>query len=57
MALPPVPSIKPIALIVYFARKNNSLLALTRTKFYPKALLKACMMARVLFLNRFFSSA
>ncbi len=28
--------------IVYFARKNNSLLALTRTKFYPKALLKAC---------------
>ncbi|WP_425757335.1 MATE family efflux transporter [Ihubacter sp. rT4E-8] len=28
--------------IVYFTRKNNSLLALTRTKFYPKALLKAC---------------
>ncbi len=28
--------------IVYFARKNNSLLKLTRTKFYPKALLKAC---------------
>jgi len=28
--------------IVYFARKNNSLLKLTRTKFYPKDLLKAC---------------
>lgn len=28
--------------IVYFVRKNNSLLKLTRTKFYPKALLKAC---------------
>lgn len=28
--------------IVYFARKNTSLLKLTSTRFYPKALLKAC---------------
>ena len=28
--------------IIYFARKNNSLLRLTKTRFYPKALLKAC---------------
>lgn len=28
--------------IVYFARKNSSLLRLTRTKFFPRTLLKAC---------------
>ncbi len=28
--------------IIYFALRNNSLLRLTKTKFYPKAFLKAC---------------
>lgn len=28
--------------IIYFARENNSLLRLTRTKLFPKTLLKAC---------------
>lgn len=28
--------------VVYFAMKNNSLLRLTKTKFYPKAFLKSC---------------
>ena len=42
--------------IVYFARKNNSLLALTRTKFYPKALLKACTNGSSELLSSFSSS-